>query len=186
MFPLALKLVDRPVLVIGAGRIGVGKARLLIESGAEVTIISDQQMVELPKGLAAFELRPYRSGDLRGFRVVVSATGDPGVNDLIVREARALGTWINVVDDPVRSDFFFTAVHRSGDVIVSVSTQGASPALAQEIRSRIRELLPKNLGDIAERLKAERQRLHSSGKSTEGVDWKPLIRELLRIDPADG
>jgi len=44
---------------------------------------------------------------------------------------------LNVVDDPQRSDFYFTAVHRAGDVTVSVSTEGASPALAQELRTMI-------------------------------------------------
>ena len=183
MMPLALKLTNRPVLVIGAGRVGSAKARLLIESGARVTMIAKRKVSPLPEGLAHFELRPYRSGDLEGHTLVVSATGDATINDQLVHDARELGVWINVVDDPVRSDFFFTAVHRSGDVIVSVSTQGASPALAQEIRSRIREVLPQNLGDIAQRLREQRQRLHASGASTEGVDWNPLIRELFAESP---
>ena len=49
---------------------------------------------------------------------------------------------------PQRSDFYFTAVHRAGDVVVSVSTEGASPALAQELRSMIAERLPDNLADV--------------------------------------
>lgn len=184
MMPLAVKLSNRPVLVLGAGMVGVGKARLLIADGAKVTMIADRQCAHLPDGLDTFTLRGYRTGDLRGFTLVVSATGDPQVNDLVVEEARERGVWINVVDDPDRSDFFFTAVHRSGDVMVSVSTQGASPALAQEIRTRIRDYLPKNLGDVAERLRSERRLLHQSGASSEGVDWKPLIRELLAGDRA--
>ncbi len=179
MMPLAVKLTNRPVLVIGAGKVGVGKARLLIEVGAKVTIISERLSAELPDGLDGVELRRYGEGDLLGFSLVISATGDSRVNDLVVAEARQRGIWINVVDDPVRSDFFFTAVHRSGDVMVSISTQGASPSLAQEIRSRIRELLPQNLGEIAERLKAERRRVQASGASTEDIDWGPRIRDLL-------
>ncbi|HUV57634.1 MAG TPA: bifunctional precorrin-2 dehydrogenase/sirohydrochlorin ferrochelatase [Acidimicrobiales bacterium] len=182
MVPLAFKLTHRPVLVIGAGRIGVGKARILIEAGAKVTMIADRLCAELPDGLESIELRRYCAGDLRGYSLVISATGDPRVNDLVVDEARHRGIWINVVDDPLRSDFFFTAVHRSGDVIVSISTQGASPALAQEIRARIRESLPRNLGDIAQRLKTERRRAQASGASTEDIDWKPRIRELLASD----
>lgn len=179
MLPLALKLSDKEVLVIGAGRIGAGKAALLVEAGARVTMIARDVLAELPKGLTALEQRDYREGDLRGYALVVSATGDANVNDRVVDEARRENIWLNVVDDPERSDFYFTAVHRAGDVTVSVSTEGASPALAQELRSMIAERLPENLADVAQRLREERAEFHASGASTESVDWRPRIRELL-------
>jgi precorrin-2 dehydrogenase len=179
VLPLALKLTGKDVLVIGAGRIGTGKAGLLVDAGARVTIIARDVLAELPHGLASLEERDYRDGDLRGYALVVSATGDPATNDLVVEEARRENVWLNVVDDPQRSDFYFTAVHRAGDVIVSVSTEGASPALAQEIRSMVAERLPDNLADVAETLRRERDEFHERGSSTEGVDWRPRIRELL-------
>lgn len=179
MLSLALKLFDRDVLVIGAGRIGAGKARLLIEAGARVTMIASEFVAEIPTGLATFHQRDYRDGDVRGFALVISATGDPFVNDRIVDEARRENVWVNVVDDPERSDFFFTAVHRAGDVVISVSTEGAAPALAQEVRSMIAAQLPSNLADVARQLRQERATYHERGTSTEGVDWRPRIRELL-------
>jgi siroheme synthase-like protein len=179
MLPLAMKLADKPVLVVGAGRIGTGKASLLVEAGARVTMLSLEQLAPLPIGLIAYEARAYRRGDLKGYALVVSATGDPTTNDQIVDEAHAEGIWLNVVDDPARSDFYFTAVHRDGEVLVSVSTEGASPALAQVIRSLIRERLPGHLGSVARQLRSERAALHASGDSTENIDWKPRIHELL-------
>lgn len=182
VLPLALKLTNKEVLVIGAGRIGTGKASLLVEAGARVTMIARDVLAELPKGLTSVERRDYRDGDLRGYALVVSATGDATVNDRIVEEARRENVWLNVVDDPQRSDFYFTAVHRAGDVIVSVSTEGASPALAQELRSMIAERLPDNLAGVAQQLRRERADFHAAGASTEGVDWRPRIRELLGTD----
>jgi precorrin-2 dehydrogenase / sirohydrochlorin ferrochelatase len=187
MLPLAMKLSNKPVLVVGAGRIGTGKATLLVEAGARVTMISSEQLAPLPVGLAAYEARDYSPGDLKGYALVVSATGDPVINDQIVDEAHAEGIWLNVVDDPARSDFYFTAVHRDGEVLVSVSTEGASPALAQAIRGLIRDRLPHHIGSVARQLRAERAALHTSGASTEGVDWKPRIHELLEdADPLSG
>jgi precorrin-2 dehydrogenase/sirohydrochlorin ferrochelatase len=168
-----MRLTDKDVLVIGAGRVGAGKAGLLVEAGAHVTMISREVLSELPPGLASIELRDYLDGDLRGFALVISATGDVTVNDRVVQEARREGIWLNVVDDPQRSDFYFTAVHRAGDVTVSVSTEGASPALAQELRSMI---------DVAQQLRRERVEFHANGASTEGVDWRRRIRELLGTD----
>jgi precorrin-2 dehydrogenase/sirohydrochlorin ferrochelatase len=187
MLPLAMKLTNKPVLVVGAGRIGTGKATLLVEAGARVTMVSSEQLAPLPLGLESYEARSYRRGDLKGYALVVSATGDPATNDLIVDEARAEGIWLNVVDDPERSDFYFTAVHRDGEVLVSVSTEGASPALAQVIRTLIRDRLPRQLGAVARQLRAERAALHTGGDSTEGIDWKPRIQELLEdADPSGG
>jgi precorrin-2 dehydrogenase len=179
VLPLALELTGKDVLVIGAGRIGAGKAALLVDAGARVTVISRDVLVALPRGVTSLLRRDYRVGDLAGYALVVSATGDPGVNDLIVAEARRTNVWLNVVDDPDRSDFFFTAVHRAGDVTVSVSTEGASPALAQALRSMIADGLPDNLADVAQQLRAERAAFHADGTSTEGVDWRARIRELL-------
>jgi siroheme synthase-like protein len=169
MLPLAFKMSGKPVLVVGAGRIGAGKAQLLVSAGARVTVIARERLAPLPDGLCAFEQREYRVGDLRGHALVVSATGDPELNDLIVAEARSEGTWLNVVDDPERSDFY----------LVSVSTAGASPALAQVVRGLVRDSLPRNLADVARQLRSERLALHRAGRSSEGVDWRPRIHQLL-------
>jgi len=43
----------------------------------------------------------------------------------------------------------------------------------------IAEGLPDNLADVAQQLRQERADLHATGTSTEGVDWRPRVRELL-------
>ena len=101
------------------------------------------------------------------------------MNDEIVEEARERSIWLNAVDDPPRCDFYFTANHRAGEVVVAVSTEGASPALAQVLRNRIAATLPDNLAEVASTLRAERDAMHHQGQTTEGIDWKPRINELL-------
>jgi siroheme synthase-like protein len=182
VLPLAFKLDGVEVLVIGAGVIGARKAAQLIEAGARVTIIADDVLSPVPAGVVGVEQRRYVRGDLRGFSLVVSATGDAATNDLIVEEAREERLWLNVVDDPERSSFYFMALHRQGDVTVAVSTTGAAPALAQEVRTLVAAALPDNLASVANSLRDERRQLHDEGTSTEGVDWRPRIRELLNTD----
>jgi siroheme synthase-like protein len=185
VLPLAFKLTGVEVLVIGAGVIGGRKAAQLIDAGARVTIISEELLSPLPEGVARFEQRRYERGDLRGFSLVVSATGDTTVNDVIVEEAREEHLWLNVVDDPERSSFYFMALHRQGEVTVAVSTAGAAPALAQEVRTLVARALPDNLAEVASTLRDERRQLHDEGTSTEGVDWRPRIRELLHDQKRD-
>jgi precorrin-2 dehydrogenase/sirohydrochlorin ferrochelatase len=179
MLPLALKLDGLDVLVVGAGAIGARKAAQLIDAGARVSVIAEEIRVTLPEGVTSVEERPYRSGDLGGFFLVVSATGHPATNELIVAEARDSRLWLNVVDDPDRSSFYFMALHRQGDVTVAVSTAGAAPALAQAVRSLVAERLPANLADVATTLREERRALHDSGATTENLDWRSRIDELL-------
>jgi precorrin-2 dehydrogenase/sirohydrochlorin ferrochelatase len=179
MLPLAFKLDGVDVLVVGAGVIGARKAAQLVDAGARVSVIAEEVRAVLPDGVVSVEQRSYRTGDLAGYFLVVSATGDPAINDLIVAEARDARLWLNVVDDPDRSSFYFMALHRQGDVTVAVSTGGAAPALAQAVRSLVAERLPSNLADVATRLREERRALHESGTTTEILDWRSRIDELL-------
>jgi siroheme synthase-like protein len=182
MLPLTFRLDDKDVLVVGAGSVGVRKAQQLLEAGANVTVIAEEFLAALPDGLARVEQRRYRRGDLRGYWLVVSATGDAATNDEIVREADEERVWLNVVDDPSRCSFYFMALHRQGDVTVAVTTEGAAPALAQEIRNLVAERLPTNLGEIADTLREERRQVHERGASTENLDWPARIRELLSAE----
>lgn len=179
MLPLALDLTGRDVLVLGMGRMGAHKARQLLETGARVHVISDQLLVGVPEGVASTQVRRYRRGDLAGYLLVVSATANAAVNDEIVAEAQEGHILLNVVDDPARCSFYFTSVYRDGDVIVSVSTSGASPSLAQWVRRRIQELLPPGLGDVSRTLRDERAALHAAGESTER-DWNERVVELTK------
>lgn len=179
MFPLVVDLRGRRVVVVGAGHVGARKAAQLLAAGARVSVISDVVRGELPEAVESVVLRHYRRGDLEGSFLVVDATGDADASDLIVHEASDLNILLNVVDDVGRSNFFFTAVHRDGDVLVSVSTQGSSPALAQWIRDAVRAALPKNLGAIAARLRAERGAIHAAGESSENRPWTARVQALI-------
>ena len=182
MLPMVVDLRGRSVMVIGAGAVGAHKAAQLVEAGACVTIITSEVLANLNSDVAAVLLRPYQSGDLTGSFLVVAATGDALVNDQIVAEARERNILLNVVDDQERSNFFFTAVHRAGDVMVSISTSGASPALAQWLRNALAQALPKNIALVATQLRAERRAVHARGASTEQFDW--TARVLHFIDAA--
>ena len=179
MFPLVVDLRGRRVVVIGAGRVSAQKVSQLLAAGARITIITQEVVVPVSSEIESLVLRPYEYGDLDGAFLVVSATGNKVVDDRIVREAEERNVLLNVVDDATRSNFFFTAVHRDGDVVVSVSTEGASPALAQWVRTTVASVLPTNLAAVALQLRAERHALHSSGESTENLAWMSRVEELI-------
>jgi len=182
MLPLVFDLTGRDVLVLGLGRIGAHKARQLLEAGARVHVITTEALVEPPEGLASLQLRGYQPGDLEGMWFVVSATANPDVNDLVVAEATERRVFYNVVDDLERCAFYFAALHRDGEVVVAVSSSGASPSLAQWTRNHIAATLPRGLGEVARQLRAERAALHAAGESAER-DWSARLTDLLRDLP---
>ncbi|MBU6234189.1 MAG: bifunctional precorrin-2 dehydrogenase/sirohydrochlorin ferrochelatase, partial [Acidobacteria bacterium] len=167
------------VLVVGAGKVAAAKIKLLLAEGAHVTVIAREVLEPLPEEVSVI-VRPYRYGDLGDFRIAIVAVGDAAINAAIRREADAAGVLLNVVDTPELCDFFFTAVHRDGEVVISVSTQGAAPALAQLIRDVIAQALPPGLGSLASSLRQRREEVHQRGESTESGSWKDLVRSELQ------
>jgi siroheme synthase-like protein len=178
MLPLVFDLRNRPVLIVGLGRIGAHKASQLIDAGAQVHIVTEEVLAAAPSGAASLTIRPFLPSDLDGVWLVVSATGSPRVDDVVVAHAEEKQIFYNVVDDKERCAFYFAALHRDGDVVVASSSSGASPALAQWVRNRVRGALPNNLGEVAQQLRAEREQLHAQGLSSE-IDWSGRLAELL-------
>ena len=125
------------------------------------------------------ERRPHRTGDLTGYRLVIAATGDPAVQQQVYDEGEAVGVWVNAVDDPDRCTFILPAVERRGPVIVAVSTQGSSPALAGHLRDRLAAALPANIEEVADELAVQRRQIRATGGSTEDHDWKARIVEVF-------
>lgn len=178
-FPVNLNLVGRPVLVVGGGRIAYRKVQQLLAAGGEVTVISPEIIADFNDVPVAQVKRSYELGDALAFRLVITATGNTAIDQQIYDECEAAGIWVNSADDPQRCSFTLPAAFRRGPVMVTVSTGGASPALASFLRSELEALIGPEFADIAALLAARRAGFHANGVSTEDVDWKPLILEAL-------
>lgn len=174
-FPINLNLDGRRCLLIGGGRIATRKAEQLLACGAELTVIAPELTDELRSLPVTVLERHYRAGDLAGFRLVVTATADPIVDQQIFDEAERLGIWVNSADDPQRCSFTLPAVVRRGDVMVTASTGGTSPALSTWLRQQLSGIIGEEFALIATELSAERARIHAEGASTEDLDWRPII-----------
>ena len=176
-YPVFLDLHDVPVLVVGGGRIGARKAEGLAAAGARVRLVAAEVSEHVDRSeIDDLRARSFEPGDLDGVRLVVTATGDEAVDASISEQARANGVWTNAADQPVDCEFILPAIARRGRVTVAVSTDGASPALARELRNVIDEFLTDEIGALAETLAAERAAVQASGASTEDIDWTERVR----------
>ena len=185
MFPVVLRFDGRLAVVIGGGTVADRKVAGLLDAGATVRVVAPMIVAGLRSranavadALTLME-RAYDPADLDGAWYVVAATGDPTVQQAVADDCELRGIWCNAVDDPERCTALLPAVHRSGDVIIAVSTSGSSPTLARILRDRIANALPASLGELARTLAERRRRWQADGASTEDRDWAPEIDELL-------
>lgn len=179
-YPVYLDLGAVPVLVVGGGKIAARKIDGLLRAGAAVTVVAPwfvDDVLAMPVDRIA---RAYTATDLEGRRLVVTATDDPAVNAQVTQDATARNIWANSADDPINCTFILPAIARNGALMAAVSTGGGSPALAGWLRSRIaREVLTDRAVAAVEQLTIERAAVKAAGGSTEDIDWRPRIRELL-------
>lgn len=145
-YPMALSIRQRPCLVVGGGEIALGRARLLRQAGGHVIVVSPtfNKGFEDLEGLDCRK-RPFEDGDLDGVFLAFAATDDVDVNRKVYEGAAARGILCNVADTPELCDFNVPAVVEQGNLVIAVSTGGASPALSARLRGDIEAWLPEDM-----------------------------------------
>ncbi len=141
LFPLFLKLENRPCLVVGAGTIAEGKIAGLLEAEATLRVVAPQATPQIHSWAKEKKLdlhqREFEPKDLQGMFLVVAATSNAPLHEQIFAEARRRSVLCNVVDVPHLCDFYYPAVVRRGPLQIAISTSGESPALAQRLRKEL-------------------------------------------------
>lgn len=150
-YPILVALEGRRVVVIGGGSVAARKVPPLLECGAQVAVVSPEvsSEIEALSPPVTIVRRAYADGDLAGAFLAVSATSDSSVNAAVARDAARRGLLANVVDAPEDSTFLVPSVLRRGEVVVAVSTQGSSPALAARVRRDLEAAVGEEYGRLA-------------------------------------
>jgi cobalt-precorrin 5A hydrolase/precorrin-3B C17-methyltransferase len=141
-YPIVLtRIAHSLAVVIGGGKVGERKVNGLLAAGADVKVISPRATEQLrtwaEEGRIQWKARSYQPGDLDGAALAYAATNCREVNAQVAHNAHAKGILCNVVDVPDEGNFHVPAVYRGHNVVVTVSTYGADPARARDVRDRI-------------------------------------------------
>jgi siroheme synthase-like protein len=140
-YPLMLDGDVLDAVVIGGGVVGTRKAFALLDSGASVRVVAPAvsdalQSAAAANGRLTIRRGHYAATDLGSAMLVVAATDDAALNASIAADARAAGRLVNVTSAPELGNCATPAVHRSGDIVVAVTTGGV-PRAAIRIRNAI-------------------------------------------------
>ncbi|MFP5298325.1 MAG: bifunctional precorrin-2 dehydrogenase/sirohydrochlorin ferrochelatase [Actinomycetota bacterium] len=160
LYVACIDLHDRDCLVVGAGNVGLEKTQGLLKAGAFVTVVApevDSRLRDLAiGGRVQLIERAFFPDDVAGRVLVIAATSDNAVNRRVYGAARERGVLVNVADVPDLCDFILPAIHRNGPLAVAVSTNGASPALAQRMREEAASYFDDAYAELAEILEGLR------------------------------
>ena len=151
--PIFCRLDNKPVLLVGGGEVAERKARLLLDAGARLTVVSpelDPELAELAdSGTIEWLAGEFEPAQLTGKWLVVAATDRREVNALVYQSANQAGIFANVVDDPKRSSFIMPSIIDRSPLMVAISSGGKAPVLARLLREKLEALLPQHLGAVA-------------------------------------
>ena len=146
-YPAYINLQDRKCLVVGGGAVAERKVVAMLLSGGDVTVISPDATKLLTFlahiGTIRWHKRQLKSGDTDGYFLVCAATDFTDINSAVFTEASEKNNirLVNVVDVIPQCTFAAASVVTDGDLMLSISTSGKSPATSRRIREYFEEML---------------------------------------------
>lgn len=161
-FPAFFPLDGRRIAVIGQGHAAEAKARLFESSPAAVVRFA----------------APPRLHDLADVALAFVAFEDVKLREAAITAVRAAGVPLNVVDGPGQSDFYTPAIVDRGELVIGVSTSGAAPTLARDLRARIEAIVPAAYEHVAAFARRIRSRVLARRSNFEGRRraWEAILR----------
>lgn len=166
-YPVNLLVAGRPCLVVGEGPVAQEKVDGLADAGADVTLVAAAD---------------YEDGAVAGYRLVVTATEDAAVTARVHADAEAAGVWMNAADDPEHCSFTLPAQVRRGDLLLTASTSGRSPAVAAWVRERLEAEYGSEWATLLDLVADARDDIRRSGRSAWDVDWRAALdSEMLEL-----
>ena len=165
--PVFWGLEGKRVVLAGGSDGAAWKAELLLACGAELHLyceaseLSESFAVLVAKSqMLTWHDRPWGSDIFGGAELALADCETDAEAASFYAAARAAGVPVNVIDKPEFCQFQFGSIVNRSPVVVSISTDGAAPILAQAIRRRIETLLPHSLRDWGALARTIRERVN--------------------------
>jgi len=173
-YPITLQLRGKKVVIVGGGSVAQRKLSSLLESEAEITIISPEISFDVPLNVKWIE-RCFLPEDVVGAFLVIAATNSKETNQAVKKSVNEYQL-LNIADDPEQSNFHLPSTLRRGGLSIAISTSGASPILARKIRRNLEKDFDDHYGAYIEFLFNARERILNEVTDKEGK--KALLEEI--------
>lgn len=165
-YPLFMQLSAAHCLLVGAGAVGLRKARTLLDAHPASLLVLDiatpgAEWDELRAHPALrLETRAFTPDDVRGRSLVFACTGKRAVNAAVAHACREQGILCNCADAPEEGSFIVPATAHAAlngsapcagprsqgeELMAALSTGGGSPAWAKVLREELEQWLAPRL-----------------------------------------
>ncbi|MGG2055378.1 NAD(P)-dependent oxidoreductase [Lysinibacillus pakistanensis] len=179
-FPIHINIEYKTVVIVGGGHVATQKVASLIPAKATIVVVSptlDDSLFPLVEARKiTWREKEFEPRDLDDASLIIAATNDTSVNEA-VQEAAQHWQLINRADAQAESDFITPATVRRGPLVLTVSTSGASPALARKIKSDLEEQFDEIYDDYVCFL--QQARLMIAAKFEKGQQRRAALQALL-------
>lgn len=151
-FPMFIRTTGRRVVIVGGGEQAAQKARLMLKTDAGIVLVAATLEEELQGLVAEGRARHVTELSAEAFEGAAMAfvgTGCPALDAAAHALARSVRCPVNVVDRPELCDLTTPAIVDRDPVVVAIGSEGTAPVLTRDIKTRLEEMLPQNLGGLA-------------------------------------
>ena len=180
-FPIILNIRDKKFLVIGGGKVATEKIKRLLSFTKNITILSPDLTSELneivDKEHLTYISQKYTPELISDYDIIIIAVNDIELQKEIYKDAKKSKKLCNTVDVVEYSDFIFPSIVKKGDLIVSFSTSGSSPAIAKYLRQIFERIIPDEIEDFLKEMKELREKIPKGKERQEVLDKK--AREFI-------
>ncbi|WP_181347331.1 NAD(P)-binding protein [Thalassobacillus sp. CUG 92003] len=182
--PLMVDLTGKTIAIVGGGKVAAKRVRTLQPTKSNVVIISPELDVDLEEFVACSNVtwknKPFHPDDLKEAHLVVAATDQHEVNESVVHSAPE-SAWVNDASHAERGNIQFPGYVTRGKLTIAVSTQGASPMLASQIKQDLSEQYDQDYGHYVDFLYECRMLINQSSFSKS--ERHEVLKRLIEQPP---
>ena len=103
--------------------------------------------------------KSFEEADLDNANLVIAATNDAELNELIVQAAHERNLLVNIADKPALCDFYLGSIVQKGDLKLAISTNGKSPTVAKRLKEVLNESIPAEIDTTLQQIAELRKTL---------------------------
>lgn len=137
--PININISNKKILIIGAGKVGLHKAKILNRFVDNATIISPSFLDEFDSLPFERIQKEYQPSDLQGAFLVYVCSENHILNAQIKKDCSDRKILCSVCDNPSLCDFTSPAIFKDDNIMVAVSSNAKDVHKSMSIRDVIRD-----------------------------------------------